>query len=323
MAHLIDSLAFSGATPWHGLGRRLLANATGEDMIRFAGLDWDVIPRRCIAVDDGDGVLGECNGYRALVRSDRPDTVLSVVSDRYGIIQNREALTLLDAAVGEGSAVYHVAGALDEGRQVFLLAEVATPGHTWTIKGEEMKPYLLLATGHDATRALVCMFTAVRVVCNNTLSVALSDDLSPRISIRHTKNAAERVKQAAEVIARARTYFRGFSERALALVAQVITVTRARALTEQLIPPVKVDGKITVTSGVEKARAKVVALFDRQADSIDRRIAGTAWGYFNAVAAYTDHNVNRRGGADGRMRAILLDGQAQAIKQRTLELLAA
>jgi len=321
MAHLVDSLSYSGQTPWHGLGRRLPSNVTGEDMIRFAGLDWEVIPRPLTA-DMPDGSLAPVAGHIALTRSDR-NTVLSVVSDRYGIIQNREALTLLDAAVGEGSAVYHVAGSLDEGRQVFLLAEVATPGHTWTVKGEEMKPYLLLSTGHDATRALTCMFTAVRVVCNNTLSVALSDDASPRLSIRHTKNAAERVRQAAHVIAQARTYFRGFSERALALAAQELTTSRARELTDALFPAVKVDGKLTVTPGVEKARAKVVALFDRQGDSTDRRIAGTAWGYFNAVAAYTDHNVNRRGGDDGRMRAILLDGQAQGIKQRALELLAA
>lgn len=321
MAHLIDSLSYGGAVPWHGLGRQLPANVTGDEMIRFAGLDWEVIPRP-LAAEMHDGTLAPVAGHVALTRSDR-NTVLSVVSDRYGIIQNREALTLLDAAVGEGSAVYHVAGALDEGRQVFLLAEVATPGHTWTVKGEEMKPYLLLATGHDATRALTCMFTAVRVVCNNTVSVALSDEVSPRLTIRHTKNAAERVKQAAHVIARARTYFRGFSERALALAAQEITTARVREITEALFPALKVDGRPTVTPGVEKARAKVVALFDRQGESTDRRIAGTAWGYFNAVAAYTDHNVNRRGGDDGRMRAILLDGQAERIKQRALELLAA
>lgn len=321
MAHLVDSLAWSGDVPWHGLGRKLPENVTGEDMVRFAGLDWEVIPRPLAAEMPG-GTLAAVPGHVALTRSDR-GTVLSVVSDRYGIIQNREALTLLDAAVGENGAVYHIAGALDEGRHVFLLAEVATPGHTWTVKGEEMKPYLLLATGHDATRALVCMFTAVRVVCNNTLSVALSDAVSPRLSIRHTRNAAERVKQAAHVIAKARAYFRGFSERALALAAQEMTTARAREITDTLFPPVKIDGKATITPGVEKARAKVVALFDGQGDSSDRRIAGTTWGYFNAVAAYTDHNVSRRGGADGRMRAILLDGQAERVKDRALQLLAA
>lgn len=318
MPHMVDSLSYSGAVPWHGLGRQLPANATGEDMVRFADLGWNVIERPVYA----EGVAAPIPGFKALVRDDR-ETVLSVVTSSYGVVQNREALTLLDAAVGEGSAVYHVAGALDEGRTVFLLAEVATPGHVWTLAGEEHKPYLLLFTSHDGSKAVTLKFCVTRVVCMNTLSVALGEQ-GAKLSIKHTRTASERVQQAAAVIAKARAYFRGFSERALALSAQQFTLQQATATTEAVIPAVKIDGKPTVTDAVEAARSKIVALFAGQRDSaVDRRIAGTKWGYLNAVTAFTDHNQRRRGGAEGRMSAIAIEGSADAIKQRALDLLAA
>ena len=324
MAHLVDTLAWSGQVPWHGLGTKLPENVTGEDMVRVAGLDWQVIPKPLFAgLDETTGYGVSVPGFKALVREDRPHVMLSVVSESYGIIQNRDALTLLDAAVGEGSAVYHVAGALDEGRQVFLLAEVNTPGRTWTIAGETHKPYLLVTTGHDGTRSLVCMFTAVRVVCNNTLSAALSDGRSPRITIRHTRNAQERVKQATQVIAAAREYFKGFSETALALVKKHLSGEQAQAITERLFPAVKVEGKPTVTPGLVKARGNLLALFNGQYHNADRNIAGTAWGFYNAVTAYTDHNMRRRGGSEGRMRALTMSTATDDVKANALRYLVA
>jgi phage/plasmid-like protein (TIGR03299 family) len=207
-------------------------NVTGEDMVRFAGLDWQVIAKPLFAgLDEATGYGVSVPGFKALVREDRPHVTLSVVSESYGIIQNRDALTLLDAAVGEGSAVYHVAGALDEGRQVFLLAEVNTPGHTWTIAGEQHKPYLLVTTGHDGTRSLVCMFTAVRVVCNNTLSAALADGKSP-IMIRHTER---RGASAGHQGRAARDYFRGFRRGSRSKILR----EQVQAITERLFPAVR------------------------------------------------------------------------------------
>jgi hypothetical protein len=84
-----------------------------------------------------------------------------------------------------------------------------------------------------------------------------------------------------------------------------------------------VDGKLTVTPGVAQARAKVVALFTGQHETDDRNIAGTAWGFLNAVSAYTDHNQRRRGGAEGRMRALVMAGQAEEVKSDALRYLLA
>ena len=198
-----------------------------------------------------------------------------------------------------------------------------TPGHTWTIAGETHKPYLLVTTGHDGTRSLVCMFTAVRVVCNNTLSAALGDGKSPRITIRHTRNAQERVKQATQVIAAARDYFKGFSEVALSLVKKHLDGEQAQAITERLFPAVKVEGKPTVTPGLVKARGNLLALFNGQYHNADRNIAGTAWGFYNAVTAYTDHNMRRRGGSEGRMRALTMSTATDDVKANALRYLVA
>ena len=94
MAHLVDSIAWSGQVPWHGLGTRLPENVTGEDMVRVAGLDWQVIPKPLFAgLDEATGYGVSVPGFKALVREDRPHVTLSVVSESYGIIQNADALT--------------------------------------------------------------------------------------------------------------------------------------------------------------------------------------------------------------------------------------
>ena len=167
------------------------------------------------------------------------------------------------------------------------------------------------------------MFTAVRVVCNNTLSAALGDGKSPRITIRHTRNAQERVKQATQVIAAARDYFRGFSETALSLVKKHLSGEQAQAITERLFPAVKVEGKATVTPGLVKARGNLLALFNGQYHNADRNIAGTAWGFYNAVTAYTDHNMRRRGGSEGRMRALTMSTATDDVKANALRYLVA
>jgi phage/plasmid-like protein (TIGR03299 family) len=162
MAHMIDLLAWTGQTPWHGLGRELPRHASVEDMIRFGGLDWQVVPRPLVMFD-GDGNGATVAGFKALTRSDRPDVTLSVVSEGYGEVQNADALSLAAAAVGESNACAEVCGALDEGRRIFVVLSMHEAG--FDVLGEQVSPYIVCYAGHDGSTAVGFRFTPVRVVC--------------------------------------------------------------------------------------------------------------------------------------------------------------
>lgn len=318
MAHMVDTLAWTGDVPWHGLGREVPKHATVDEMIRFGGLDWQVVPRPLFAgIDEATGAGVSVPGFKALVRSDRPETVLSIVSESYGVVQNAEALSLAAAAVGDGNACAEVCGALDDGRRVFVVLNVERAG--FDVAGEPVMPYMLAYTSHDTSLATGFRFTPTRVVCHNTLTAALGQDVPHEISIRHSRNAAERVKQAAEVIARARTYFGIFHQRAMALAAQQLRLNQAEEIAAKLFPTYR-DGDRVITPANQ---AKVVELFRRQPETSDRRIAGTKWGMFNAVTALLDHNAKRTGGTEGRMVRALAGSQDKVRDQAMTLLLAA
>jgi phage/plasmid-like protein (TIGR03299 family) len=313
MAHMIDSLAWTGAVPWHGLGREIPKHATVDEMIRFGGLDWQVVPRPLFAFgEDGNGT--SVDGYKALVRSDRPETVLSVVSEGYGIVQNDEALSLAAAAVGDGVAAAEVCGALDEGRRIFVVLNVEQAG--MTIAGERIEPFVVCYTGHDGSTAVGFRFTPVRVVCANTLAAALSGETPHEITVRHTRNAADRVKVAATVIGQARSYFGRFNHAALELVKRRLFLSDAEAMSAKLFPTYTgKDGKVITPIN----QTKVIELFKRQPQSSDANIAGTRWGYYNAVTALVDHNM--RGGKGERRMERALGGSD--IKDHAMQMLLA
>lgn len=313
MADMIDSLAWTGETPWHSKGRQLPKHATVEDMIRFGELDWQVIPRPLFQASE-HGIGASIPGYKALTRSDRPDVTLSVVSEGYGIVQNADALSLAAAAVGEGNACAEVCGALDEGRRVFVVLNVDKG--TMGIAGEAIEQYVVCYAGHDGSTSVGFKFTPVRVVCQNTLSAALGKETPHQITIRHTRNAAERVKLAAEMIGQARAYFGAFNHRALALVKQRLAIGAAEQIASKLFPTYKAtDGRVLVPAN----QTKVVALFQGQANTTDYRIAGTKWGFYNAVTALIDHNSR---GSKGERRMERVIGNSD-IRDRAMEMLLA
>lgn len=288
MAHLVDSLTWTGETPWHGLGRKLPKHATVEDMIRFGGLDWQVIPRPLFQADE-NGQGASIPGMMALTRSDRPSVTLACVSEGYGIVQNDEALALAEATVGESNASAEVCGALDEGRRIFVVLNLAEAG--FDIAGERIEPYVVCYSGHDGSTSVGFKFTPVRVVCQNTLDASLNGQ-GAAFTIRHTRNAAERVKRAAEAIAQARAYFGTFHQQALALVKQTLRIDEAVDIAHRLFPNYK-NGKGEVIIPANKG--KLFTLFERQEYNTDRKIAGTKWGFYNAVTALVDHNTRGQG----------------------------
>lgn len=163
MSANVESMFYVRETPWHGLGVKVEEAVCSGEALWLSGLDWNVVQKDIYAENQ------KISGYKANVR-DSDDRVLGIVSDRYRIVQNDEAFAFTDSLLGEG-VKYETAGSLSEGRQVWLLAKLP---EKYIINGDEIEPYLVFSNTHDGSEAVRVAITPIRVVCQNTLNLALN-----------------------------------------------------------------------------------------------------------------------------------------------------
>ena len=184
-------------TPWHGLGRIIMDAPASREALELAGLDWQVESRN---IYSGTGSM--IPGYRANVRS-TDDAVLGVVSDRYRIVQNEEAFQFTDDLLGEG-VTYETAGSLQGGKKVWMLARLP---RKYLIAGDQVVPYLVIFNSHDGSSGVKVAMTPIRVVCQNTLNLALNT-AKRSWTARHTENVLLRVQDARETLQLASNYIK-------------------------------------------------------------------------------------------------------------------
>jgi len=186
-------MAYSGDLPWHGLGVQVGDDLTPQEIMEAAGLDWSV-ERYPLTTDVGDQTI-TVPGKKALVRSS-DNKVLDVVGDQWIPVQNADAFQFFDDYVKAGGMSMHTAGSLKDGRIIWGLAKV---NETFSLFGgkDEVDSYLLLSNPHNYGRGVDVRFTPTRVVCNNTLSMALDGKASLGISLNHRQEFnVEKVKDA-------------------------------------------------------------------------------------------------------------------------------
>lgn len=195
MAADIETMFYVRETPWHGLGTRVITAPTSKDALGLAGLDWQVV-QEPIYTETEELI----EGYKANVRdSDR--RVLGVVTDRYKVIQNEDAFAFTDALLGEGVR-YETAGSLQGGKKVWLLAHMP---HEYIISGERISPYLVFSNTHDGSGAIKVALTPIRVVCYNTLNLALST-AKRSWSMIHTGDIKGKMEEAKNTLFMAEKY---------------------------------------------------------------------------------------------------------------------
>src|SRR5690554_1105276 len=184
MAHLIEQMAYVGQTPWHGLGNELTSNQPLEVWARQAGLDWQIEESPVRFVTNSGGTLGEILSYpdsKVLYRSDTK-APLSVVGNRFKVVQPEEILEFYRDLTEVSGFELETAGVLKGGRKMWALART---GQSGVLKGnDQTNAYVLLATACDGTMATTAQFTSIRVVCNNTLAVAL-DGRAQAVKVSH------------------------------------------------------------------------------------------------------------------------------------------
>ena len=332
MAHQIEQMAYVGDTPWHRLGHRLPPKQPLEVWARQAGMDWTIqeTPVRYmtegIPVDDGDSfqTLESFTEQKVLYRSDTR-AALSVVSSRYQVVQPRAVLEFYRDLTEIGGYEMETAGVLKGGRKVWALART---GKQAVLKGSDtVNGYLLLATSCDGTLATSVTPTTVRVVCNNTLAIAL-DATSNVIRVPHsTSFDADAVKrqlgiaigQCDDFMYRMKT----LSER------KVKSKEALRYIERVLYGPAESDPlEVADVRAAPKADAspaprawaarKVLELYEGRGRGAELAAArGTTWGLLSAMTEFVDHERRARS-REYRLESAWF-GQGAALKQRALE----
>jgi phage/plasmid-like protein (TIGR03299 family) len=301
---------FSGnnVVPWHKLGQVVAGLLTSKEAIQAAHLDWQVVSRP-LSVDGVQLPFPDdesSDGYQATVRADN-GAVLGVVKGRYEIIQNSEAFSFFDAVTQTGEAVYETAGALRGGKVVWIMATL--PGSLF-INGDEHKKMILLCTSHDGSCALRMRVVTVRVVCNNTLSIALKGQAA-EIKIRHTTGYKDKVEEARRCLGIADKYFETLTAAVGGMNDRLMSSAEMEQFTAALYPS-KED---KVSGRTANIRAEVNRLFAEGAGNTGK----SRWDALQAVTDYVDHFAPERG-SSSRFESGTLGSGAQ-VKQKAFEML--
>jgi len=310
--HLVKTMAYVGETPWHGLGNQLSPHQPIEVWQKQAGMDWTIESAEVRYVSGGSGNLGAIHAFpeqRVLYRSDTKEP-LSVVSSRYQVVQPKDILEFYRDLTEVGGFELETAGVLKDGKKLWALART---GQSVTIKGKDtVNGYLLLATACDGTLATTAQFTSVRVVCNNTLAIAL-DDSAGAIKVPHRSQFdATAVKRQLGI---AVSSWDSFMVRMKALADRKVNDAVAETFLKRVLTypaggpnmpvPATNDRAIKAAHELYAGRGKGATLLSA---------SGTAWGLLNSVTEFVDHQ--RRARSDDHRRDAAWFGAGASLKQR-------
>jgi len=310
----VNSMAYAGAVPWHGFGTKLTKRMTSEQALSAGGLDWEVKLTDVRAVKE-DGKEIECEENRAVVRLDN-DSVLGVVGTSYVPLQNKEAFGFFDTAITERKAIFETVGALGRGERVWMLAKVEGSDFS-VLPDDAIQPYLLLSHSHDGSSCVRAKFTPIRVVCQNTLRVALAKS-SDEIKIRHTGDVAGKIRSAGDILRVAGAMIDETKPIFIKMAQKQVTSKVAELYIRKSLQPSFSESK--------EASARLDTMVDSVADLMEngrgsdiKGVRGTAWGAYNAITEFIDHKRKVRGGEDNRIGSIWF-GQGSSVKQRAFVL---
>lgn len=263
-------------TPWHGLGTIIQNAVNSEEALKLAGLDWNVTQSKIIV----QGTLQELSGYYANIR-ESDGRILGVVTDKYKIVQNKDAFAFTDELLGGGDVKYETAGSLASGRRVWMLARME--GRMMT--DEKVDPYLVFTNSHDGTGAIRVAITPIRVVCQNTLNLALAS-AKRHWSCVHTGEIDAKMEDAKKTLMNAETYLTALEEEFGELKKKRLTDDKVRELVNELLPIGPDDGEIRKTN-VERLREDVLFRYFLSPDL--QPIEKSAYRFVNAVSDFATH----------------------------------
>jgi len=298
---------------WHGLGIVVEDYPDSASALRFAGLDYEVVKRPNVhRLADGTEIVSEDSFFT--YRTDTGDILGGRLGRDYEVVQNTDAFAFFDAIVGGDGIQFETAGALGKGERLFITAKL--PGYI-RVQGEDLvEKYLFLTTSHDGSGAITAAFTPVRIVCNNTLSLALRD-CTHRLTIRHTRDARLRLENAHRVMGIANR----LSDQLDGIFNRWSRVRIADGEVRNLIRQALAPARETLTGQDPAVAAELSTYLQRVCDTVYEytlsapsqqldSTRGTLFGAYNGITGYFQ-NVRDYRGAEDKMNSLLYGGLAE------------
>ena len=330
MAANIGEMFYTGNVPWHGLGTSLKTPATLNEALKHGGLDWKVGHVDLQTTDDPPSPVLK---RRAIVRLDRPaghpNRVLGCVHHGFVPVQNGDGARLFDAIFGHGQPVYHTGGYLGNGEVVWLLAKI--PNHEREIgPGDVVAPYALFANSHDGSMAFNIRLTTVRVVCQNTLSLAMREkQFGKQFRRSHSGSLRDHAQAAQDFFAATLKEFEYVTDAFKSLAGKVCPRETFDEILKTLFPdptrPRNADKKPalqkaweTKLADVRAARQKIEHLRQHGQGMELNNTADSYWGVLNAVTEFIDHYKDVK---EGHRLSYALLGEGMDLKARAYKLI--
>lgn len=269
---------------WHNLGEVVENTLTSEEAIKKAGLDYKVDLVETFAMING--VYQLVPKSFATFRTDTGE-ILGNVGNRYNVVQNSNAFEFFDAIVGKDEAIFETAGALGKGEKVFITAKF--PNYIKVGKDDLSEMYCFLTNSHDGTGSVIAALTSVRIVCNNTLQLALKK-CTNKVAIKHTANAVDKLKKAHEIM--------GISNRLSGELETIFNLMAKTPCNDDLMKDIIFDAFVTpdITAKLKKGEEistrfeNIVSDVFAYAMSAETQqmptTRGTIFGAYNAVTGY-------------------------------------
>lgn len=285
MAHEIETMAFAGKAPWHGLGVTL----TDDDLYHWpaacekAGLGWDVELTPLVAKDTNAEVAHKG------VRRTSDGKMLGVVGPRYCPLQNREAFGWFQPFLDAKEAALHTAGSLRGGSRVWVLAKLNRDPLV-IAGGDEVEKFVLLSHGHDGSLAVRVGFTPIRVVCQNTLSMAHWSDASKLIRVRHSKSLLAHLANIRDVMDLANQQFEATAEQYRLLARRSISQADMRKYVKRVL---KVEEADEIAIRTANQIEEIVRLCESGRGNDLPSVRGTYWTAYNGVSEWLGYSRGR------------------------------
>jgi len=292
MAHEIESMAYnvSNGVPWHGLGTPVQGTMTTAEALRAAGLDWKVkkVPLQATIRHQGTGeaLVAHTDEFFGVVRN-KDLKILGVVKGDYQCFQNEECFDFMDSVMGPfGTVRYETAMSLKGGKIVCMLAQLTDLTYE-VLHGDVVKNYICLSTSHDGSTSIMAGHTDVRVVCDNTRQMALSDMKKDGgyIKIRHKGDMRSKVEEAQRVLGLLTDQVHKVQEVNKWLANQTVNSAYVKDFVDTLFP-IKGETRTTRSENIQK---EIYNLIESGKGTDIPGVRGTRWGLLNSVTEFLNH----------------------------------
>ena len=286
MSANVETMMYVREKPWHGLGTKVDEAPTSAEALELAGLNWKV---EQTPVYTADGTL--IPNYKANVRN-TDNSVLGIVTDRYQIVQNEEAFEFTDSIVGEtenGVVKYETAGSLNHGKKIWLLAKMPTQ----KVLDDEVEPYMCFTNSHDGSGAIRICMTPIRVVCQNTLNMALSQ-AKRSWSTKHVGDIESKLEEAKMCLELADEYMYNLGIEAEKLANTALRREQIDEILNEMFPVDDLTSE-RKKSNIQQIKDEFyIAYFMPDIE----KFIGTAWGAINAMSDCVTHTAPKRNTVD-------------------------